>query len=490
MPEKNYHSLFQDILILLCYNNQAAPILVHSLKLEYFSDSCYRDIASKAIEYYLNYKKVIRTDLYTEFESVLNGKDAKKAARYLETLNNIYAHAGDDNVDYTLHRLDEFISRQEIELVFREGISLFEAGKAGNVDNTGEIRELFRKSNKQKASIFDPGIKITDVDAVLESLAKTELYVHTGIPELDRLGICPTPGEMLVITAPSGRGKTWFAGSLAKYAFLDRKSSNNPDEVLDRKLDKYKVCHISLEMSQGRTIQRYWQSFFAGSKYSEPQLIRYFGKDKDDRVLKEITDPVEVKPKLVLNIKDIDLEEKLRKKVSMLKHDNLIIKDFPTGQLTMNDLYAYLDSLETFLDFKPDILVLDYPDLMKLPADNLRIATGNLYKELRGLARERNMALIVPCQVNRAGDGISQLITRKFMGEDYSKIQTCDMHITYNQTEAERSQGLARLYIDKNRNGETGDLILISQNYAIGQFCIDSRPLNKKYNPATGQMDN
>lgn len=471
MQEKNWHSMFQDILVLLCFNDKAAPILAHSLKLDYFGDPCYRDIASKAIEYFLQYKTTPGKAIYELLGDVINGKDLKKSERYVQTISHIYSNAEAVKEKYVLDQLDEFISRQSLELFIHKGAQLYDEGQVE------EAWTLFRTAQKQRTSLFDLGIRITDVEEALKLIGNNELYVDTGIPELNKLGICPTPGELMVLTALSGKGKTWMAGHLVKYAFLDRKTDGS----------RHKICHISLEMSRGRTIQRYYQSLFAISKdiTDSKKLIYFEDNTKEEGRIKTLDVTREVFPKMTF--KDIDIEEKLRSRVSGLRCDNLIMKDYPPGKLSIDELYAYLDGLENFHDFKPDILVVDYPELMYLPGSELRIAIGNAYKALKGLADEKGIAVIAPCQVNRAGDG-AQLITRKFMAEDYSKIHTCDVHITYNQTEEEHKKGLARLYVDKNRNGESNDIILISQDYAIGQFCVSSTMFDGDYSPATAEI--
>jgi hypothetical protein len=482
MQERSYHRMFEDILILLVWNEKAAPVIANTIKLEYFGDPVLRHIISISLNYYMTYKKCIRETIHTEVELAVDGKDSETKTRYFKFVEDLWVMRYSDNMEYTLKKLGDFIKLQKVELIARKSATLIEASKAGNMEGVDEILTLYREADRGGVDLFDPGVRIKDVDEVLKAISSTELYVNTGIPELDALGICPTPNEMMVVTAATGKGKTWFAGHLLKTAHMSRKKDGS----------RYKTCHISLEMSRGRTIQRYWQTFFSIAKTKEEIELRYFGKDRWDRpdnVLREISKPLKFTPKI--SFEDVDLDSTLREKVSMLKHNDMIIKDFPMGQLSMSDLYAYLDSLEVFLDFKPDILVVDYPDLMKLPkAESNRLAIGSIYESLKGLARERNIAIIAPCQVNRAGNDTNQLITRKFIGEDFSKIQKCDMHITYNQTDEEHAQGIARLYVDKNRNGESGDLILISQNYAIGQFCLDSRMLNKKYNSITVALDN
>ena len=67
------------------------------------------------------------------------------------------------------------------------------------------------------------------------------------------------------------------------------------------------------------------------------------------------------------------------------------------------------------------------------------------------------------------------------VAEDWSKVQTADNIIVYNQTDAEKSVGCARLFVAKARNEEDGFSILINQQYKTGQFCLQSAIMRSKY---------
>ena len=49
------------------------------------------------------------------------------------------------------------------------------------------------------------------------------------------------------------------------------------------------------------------------------------------------------------------------------------------------------------------------------------------------------------------------------------------------QTPQEKTLGLARLFVAKARGQESGQMVLISQAYALGQFCMDSTVINDRY---------
>jgi hypothetical protein len=129
----------------------------------------------------------------------------------------------------------------------------------------------------------------------------------------------------------------------------------------------------------------------------------------------------------------------------------------------------------------PDMLIIDYPDLMKMDAKNIRTDTGIIYKELRGLFVRRNIAGVVASQGNRSSMN-AKVVRDDQIAEDVSKIATADTVITYSQTEQEKKLGLARLFVSNVRNDEDKYMILISQCYSAGQFALDSTLMLSDYN--------
>lgn len=170
--------------------------------------------------------------------------------------------------------------------------------------------------------------------------------------------------------------------------------------------------------------------------------------------------------------------------------NNIQIKAFPSKQLTLEGFRAYLDGLERTQNFIPDLILLDYPDLMLIKGTNaqdFRINLGGLYASLRGIAGERNFALCTPTQINREG-AAAKITTGEHVAEDYSKNAHADSIYIYNRTAMENKRGLARLFVDKSRSGTDKFMILLSQNYKIGQFALDSVTVPKHYDSAMGRM--
>jgi len=242
-------------------------------------------------------------------------------------------------------------------------------------------------------------------------------------------------------------------------------------------MQRLKVCVVTLEMSEDRYAQRLLQNLLSLSRREAEIRIPTFDTDELDRLV-GIGHRIEKNRPVLSNKADL---AKIEGKLTKLRfHKNILIKAFPTRSLSVNGLKAYLDSLERMHRFIPDVLILDYADLMKVNTNNYRIELGALYAELRGVAVERNLALVTASQANREG-ARSQLITDTNVAEDYSKIAISDCVMSYNQTKEEKRLGLARIYVTSGRNEEDKFAVLISQAYGLGQFCLESRKIETDY---------
>ena len=272
---------------------------------------------------------------------------------------------------------------------------------------------------------------------------------------MDDDGLCPAPGELFTIMALANRGKTWWLQSIGKYAAMQRK----------------RVLHVTLEMNEEKIARRYVQSFFAMTRRPESFRIPVINTDDRGRFLTLSFKRMRKRPSLI----DPTSKRRVKGRAERFgkKFDRILIKQFPTNQLTIDGLCSYIEMLNQEDRFHPDLLIVDYADLMKLDTANLRLDTGRVYKDLRGMAVDLNIAVVTASQSNRPGED-ARLLNMKHFAEDYSKAGTSDNIVTYSQTKEEKELGLARLFGVKARDEKSGQTVLITQSYSSGQFALDA----------------
>lgn len=452
MAELLTGALQENILTLLCFSNNV-KLISNNITVDLFENSIYRDIANVAIDFYREYQKPVAEHL----PDVLNHHiEGKKGELYKQVINNLYTTKDVINQPYVLKQLEKFVRQQKLKQSIKDAADKI---IVGDLDAAEHALDKYRKSALKQ---FDVGTLLSDTTKSLQFLNQESYYHHIGIKHLDDLGICPAPKELFLFVSLPGYGKSWFFIHVGKYAILQRK----------------KVLHVTLEMSEQNVCKRYMQALFSISKHAmDSYTLPIFNKTEDGSLgslqFKEFK-------KKVPGLSDAGIEKFIQNKLKKLKNPELIVKEFPTGSLTMRTLEAYLDNLEESIRFVPDIVIVDYADLMHIDKDNVRVATGRTYQELRGLGVERYLSMVTASQANRLAEG-TKWITRKNLAEDYSKVAISDNVVTFNQTPSEYKVKLARLFIDKGRNDRTGDSILISQNYQMGQFCLDSITMTNDY---------
>lgn len=445
-------ALSENVLIMLCFHDEAAAVAVNCIDPDLFGSEPYKVIARAAIDYFISYKKTCKEHISDLLEHKLKDQNEKKASLYKNIILDLYNNRDSINTEYVLKELTKFIRTQKIKASL---VTAVRSIKNGDIDSAELV---LSKALKSQIDVFDPGVHLLDLKRSLAFLHEEEVFYPTGIKALDNLGIGPAPGELLVVLAPANRGKTWMMIHMGKML-----------SVLG-----LRVLHISLEMSEEKVSQRYIQSFFSIAKRSKDIAVPRFDTNDSGLLLGMRLDLVQ-RPTL----KDPKIEDLITEKLKG-RHCAPWIKRFPTNALTVKGLEAYLDAMELHYKFSPHVIIVDYADIMYLDHNHIRESTGQIYKDLRRIAVERNLAVVTASQANRLAED-ARVITLKHLAEDYSKAATADNIIAYCQTSAELRFKLARLFVAKARNEEREQTVAISQAYPIGQFCMDSVLMVDRY---------
>ena len=449
----------ENLLVVLSFNDDKCKLVRNTVELSLF-EGVYKDMAKQIYHYIDDYSQPPKDHLYDIFEDIINGKDSKKGALIKSLIQSLGRVRDTINVEYTMDQLESFVRHQNLKAGVLEAATLLQEGGPNSLE---KVEEVLNDRLKRRLSLFDAGIFLNDTTKSLRFLDNMDNNAFpTSIPELDIRGLGPIRKGLHLFIGPAGSGKTQWLVNLGRQALLS----------------KLKVCHITLEMDEDLMACRYYQSFFSLPKRKTEYRVYRFQTDSAGMLL-------DVQRKDLIAqfcLTDPDAKELLTSKIRRFgkRFNNLVIKQFPTGSLNITSLKAYLDSLEDSHKFIPDLLIVDYADLMTVKSDNYRLDLGNIYKDLRGIAMERNIAVATASQSNREG-AKKKTVKETDVAEDYSKIATVDCAITYSQTDSEREMGLARLYVGKARSDEGKFQLLISQSYATGQFCIDSMFMHGQY---------
>jgi replicative DNA helicase len=213
------------------------------------------------------------------------------------------------------------------------------------------------------------------------------------------------PGELGVIVAPSGVGKTWVLCALGAAAVKAGRS----------------VVHYSLELSEHYVGQRYDTVF--------TQVPSANLKENKDDVLEKI--------------------KRLKGK--------LLIKYFPPKGISSKKIEAHLEKMIAAGN-RPDLIIIDYADLLlshSNKSDSTYGEQGGVYIDLRGLGGELGIPIWTASQTNRSGID-SEVIEADKVADSYAKVMNADFIMSVSRKSKDKLNNTARFHIMKNRFGPDG----------------------------------
>lgn len=446
VPESN---LQLELLALLSFYDEAGGHVRSSFDLELYDQKPIQRIAKKIYTFYDTFHTAPKTHIGDIFNDFMIGE---QRPLYEDLYSRLMKLKDNVNVEYTLGKFNNFLSRQIISKGIEDAYAAMERG------DLDEAKKILNAASKHSGSFLDLGLDIADAPELIYSEQPIREFT-TGVAELDMHEFYPARQEFMLVIGLMGKGKTWMLVHLG---------ANN------LKMNK-KVLHISLEMGTRRVAERYIRSLYklTKNKGATLQIGSIATTPTGDYIFSQRT---ETHP----GIWDEGSRKTLENSLAG-KDNRLIIKEFPPRVLTIPKLEAYIDALEQQRDFIPDMLIVDYPDLFAFnPSKELRQEIGEVTVQLRRIAKERNISVIGVSQSNRGG-ATKEVLTEKDLSEDFSKGFTADRIASYNRTDEEEQKNVARIRVLKNRDDERPGDVIICQALDIGQFSVSSVDFHSEY---------
>lgn len=466
--------------------------------LVYFKTNYTETLAKWAIKFYEVYEEVPFQHIQDEFNmnrSKIGDEDAEMIRDLLVQINEEYvAGKGKINVPYLVAQTLRWCKQRELEIT------------TGNVQvmlSTGDIHgaeaELgrFRKVQLESSSIIK-GEEVFGEEDIYHTFQDQE----EGFFEMPgRLGYFLGPFERGWLVGLSGafkRGKTWLAQEFAvigvlsylKVAFFSLEmndvtmkqrirrrfapSADVPGEhlipVFDCKHNQTGECNLEQRTNRIRLVDNDGKvpEYSADNAYRVCTACR-----ENNRENYEATSWFE--PMMIPKFEPLYVSQKLKPWDKTISH-LLRLKTYPRFTANVSDIMHDLSLMEQD-GFIPDIIIVDYADILK-PEDDV---IDGVQKEdrtwiaLAQLASEREALVIAPTQVNKAAleaTLLREAHTARWIG----KLGHVDAMLAISQTEEEKRMGRLRLstMLHRHRDCDPGRTITLLQKIAIGQVRLDS----------------
>lgn len=451
------NSLQENVLTLLCYDDTHGKVISNIISPDIFEGD-YRLIAEHAFKFWRRYKSAPKDHAPDFMDEILKGNtNSRRQSLFVQIFQSMNRLRENINTQFVMSQLKNLVRVQRLKAGIIESAERINKSEEQAIE---EIETIWTDLLRAQEITFDSGMRMAEVDRLLDYLERRPIEFVMGIKTLDTRGVVPARGTLTNLQGVLGEGKTWFLIHVGKWNLRQQK----------------KIVHFSLEMSEEDVIQRYLQSMWSIPTRKVSEVIATGLKIENGR-LKDFTTR-KIKPDFSFDSPAIKEELETRMAIIGAMSTNLVVKRFPPRRVSDREINGYLDMLEATEGFVPDLALFDAPYLYKIDLKNPRLSIESHVIDTRATCIERNMAGVMVHWINREG---ARAATRDLThtSEAWGINATCDQAMSLSRTKAEEEFGLARLNINKARTTKDKWEVLITQAYELGQFCLDSMPMDE-----------
>lgn len=397
----------------LIYNGEFARRVLPHLKPEYF-DGTYQklfEVYSGHIVKYTTIPSREALDIDLGNAKGITETDYQNITHVIDQLysDNAASQAEKMSTDWLVEKTKEHCLSKSSYLGVMQVMSILDG--TDKVHEKSAIPDILREALNIN---FDQTVGhdyLTDAESRYEYYHRKEYKIRFPLEMMNKVtkGGVP-PKSLMLFVAPTGVGKTVMKTFLAADYLMQNKD----------------VLYITLEMAEERIAERI-----------------------DANLLDVSLDNL----KMVVRDSYINKIEALKKKTT----GKLIIKEYAPGTISSAHIRALLDDLKSTQNFKPQVILVDYLNLltsarMKGGADNGYQYIKSITEELRAIAVDYETLMVTSTQTNRAGLGASSYDMSE-ISESVGTAFTADIIFAMISTEEFEQLGQLRIKQFKNRFG-------------------------------------
>jgi len=474
-----------------------------SYKPEYLEIDYIRKVVGWALDYFDHYEKapnIHMQDIYDIEKVTLSEAEADNIAIFLADVSDEYEKAPLINVDYWVDQAKNYFRKRALEILFTTGDKLVSIGK---VDEAEKLLLKHKEVAKVTSGRFDPFsvevIRNYQHSSDVNNLFKLPGAIGKLIGGFER-------GWLVAVMAPEKRGKSWLLEEIAFAALTTRlkvfwASLEMTQHVLERRIyQKMTACDVreggdcqfpvfdcgsnqdnsclkkdrlcNEGVYEGDSIKK----FSRNSSYKPCTICRgVYGSDYIPAYWYQYNKTTPIKTKII--------EKKVKSFVAMYG-GRLRVKAYPRFSATIDDIINELNDLEFSEGFIPDVIIVDYFDIL-MPSRKYhdgRDQTNSTWMMGSRISGERNCLVVSADQSDAAGRNQRSLNPSNF-SEDKRKDAHLDVRIGLNQTPREKQDKVARVSVMFHRHNEyqIEKEAMILQELSLGQPILDSELWHKSY---------
>ena len=407
-----YGTSFQSkIITSLITDNKFTKQIIDILEVSYFDSDSNKFITKSIQDYFTKYKTTPTMEALKVLVDEIENDVLKSGV--VDFLRQAWSHRESPDLEFVKEKCLEFCKNQVIKNAIMESVELLDNHQ---YDEIKGVMDTAMRAGVER----DIGHEyITGFEERMTEQARNTLPTKwDSINELMDGGLAG--GELGVVVAPAGIGKSWTLQALGAEAVKNGKT----------------VIHYTLELNAEYVGLRY-DTIVSGQPTGNLQYYK----------------------------------EEVLQAINKLK-GNLIIKYYPTRTASVATLTAHLQQCE-LQGIKPDLVLVDYADIMKSTSNftEKRHQIGHIYEELRGMAGEFQIPIWTASQANRSSLE-EDVIGADKVSEDYSKVMTADFVMSMSRKVEDKIANTGRFHVIKNRFGPDGITFPATINTNTGYIMI------------------
>jgi len=455
MKDNVLNQHLQDCFIYLAITDSEFLRMIRGcVKSGYFRSKVTRDIIEICYSYHDQFREAPKDHFHDELINFLQGK-SDDIKNQCETYISRVQEFEKPNKAYIIARVNKFIQASEFENAMLKSVDLIKS------DDFTAARELLQKALKAGIPQEQVGLKYFSEHTPTyygEDGGVRDIVIPTGFPVIDRvIGGCYRK-QLICIFAGYKVGKTFGCIYLGRQGLMCGR----------------KVLHISHESSLEEVEMRYDMMLGSLTSSAFETPVKFKQYDESGSVISE--DEI-----LRGSIYNLDNIKSVHKKISRFGGD-LIIQKYPMGSCTMGEMERYLDYLETFESFIPDVLIVDYPEKMRLPLGEsapMRDRINQAYLDLKRIADERNIVVVTASQIKTQSLEKLDISQKDAPSEDARKLGNIDLGLFFSTNKVQEQQGRMKVFVLVNRSERMSFGCISARNLSVGQMCLDCWPLRR-----------
>ncbi len=485
----------RKILIGIIVDSKFLKTIYPSLQVSYFQSKYAQTIVkwvSKHYEFYEEAPFDSIQDIFTKNRSSLKVEEQELIGSLLSSISKDYQKDQGINSEFLADFAMEYFKKREIEIRISNAQKLLDQGKVREA-------ELEILNMKKVAVVQSNWVDPFDDEEVYSTFDEKDdgLFKFPG-----ELGDFMGPlrrGWLVGLSAPFKRGKSFFLNELAVISAMSFR----------------KTAYFSLEMSDTENKERLYKRVTGLSDNDQviypvfdcvknqigscklpgrQNLIRLlddtgeypqFSVESEYRPCTYCRDQNPVDYQMCTWYSSSKREEtfELRsvyEKIQAFKkiYGNYIrIRSYPRFSANVGDIERDLEMLASTQNFYPDVIIIDYVDILKPEQDDLRgiEKEDQAWMNLARLAGSRHACVVTPTQVNKdalTAATVKTSHTARWVG----KLGHVDMMCALNQTEEEKKRGIMRVSIMEHRHKKflETESCHVLVDFNLGLFHLDS----------------